>query len=125
MTITFNIPLKPVAAARPRIAGKARYYPAAYTAYRKDLAVHLAQHKPAAPLEGQLEVRCEFVMPRPKSSKFTAPSGDLDNFAKAIWDSLQIAGFFADDRMIMQASLSKRYCTEGEQPHTTVSITKL
>lgn len=125
MTITFTIPLKPVAAARPRISGKARYYPAAYTAYRKDLALHLAQHKPAEPLAGPLHVKCEFVMPRPKSSKFTTPAGDVDNLWKAITDSCQFAGFYTDDRNIVSGTFSKRFVTEGEDPHTTVNIRQL
>lgn len=125
MTITFNIPLKPVPASRPRIAGKARYYAEPYRTYRQQLATHLEPHKPVEPLELPLEVRCEFVMPRPKTSKFTTPAGDVDNLWKAITDSCQFAGFYSDDRNIVSGTFSKRFVNEGEEPHTTVRITQL
>lgn len=122
-SIALTIPHKPVSASRPRVfRNGGRAYAKGYTAYRKYLADFLPQHRPPDPLLGPLVVCCTFVHARPKKSGYAAPAGDLDNCAKAVWDALQAAGFFADDRLIVESRLSKRWAEPGELPHTAVMI---
>lgn len=56
----------------------------------------------------------EFICARPAKPANTYPVGDIDNYLKAIWDSLQGRLFFKDDKQIERVTATKRYSLSGD-----------
>lgn len=114
--LTFNveIPVTPVPASRPRVPrfGKP-FYTGKYRDFRSQMDVWVAQQSPTILLEGPLFCRVEFVCKRPAKPAKTYPIGDIDNYLKAIWDSLQGRLYFKDDKQIERVIASKRYSLSG------------
>lgn len=126
MTITFTITATPKSASRPRIfRNGGRSYSKSHTEYERLLQTELRQYSPQQPLEGCVAVHMVFVFPQLKTKTAAYPKSDLDNLAKLPLDVMTKLSFWHDDSQVTQLSLSKRFVTEGEQPHTTISITKL
>jgi Holliday junction resolvase RusA-like endonuclease len=131
---SFEIPLEPVAAVRPKVTRFATYYPGRYGDYLPAARAAVADLWDSDPLEGLLLVRLGFVIPRPKSHYGTGrnagevkagklaahpvPSPDTDNYAKAALDCLAPV-VFGDDRQVSILAASKRYGTPGR---TVVNI---
>lgn len=111
-------------APRPRMSkfGSA-YFPATYTAHKKEIAAALPPVAPP-PLTGELQVVLEFVCKPIAKSKFTTPSGDCDNLAKPILDVLTQQGWYGDDRQIVDLSITKRFPIKGEAPHIRFKLTE-
>lgn len=90
------------------------------------------QARPERPLEGPLAVSLEIRLPLPKSAPKRRPPywaaghvGDVDNFAKAVYDAMTQARWWADDCQICSATTSKRYAQHGEEPGCTVEVNPL
>lgn len=94
--------------------------PASYKVYQKQIAALLPEL--AAPFEGELAVKLEFVCKPIAKSKFTTPMGDVDNFAKGVMDTLTDQCWWDDDRQIVSLHVTKRFPQPGEQPHIGVAI---
>ena len=58
----------------------------------------------------------EVVAPRPKNPTNPYPMGDFDNYEKACTDKLSGAGFYKDDKQILESHFFKRYTLGSEQP---------
>lgn len=71
-------------------------------------------------LLGNLYVEAEFICRRPKKITRETPRGDIDNYAKALFDAMTKKGFWEDDDQIVYTTLSKRYAEVSEEPHITV-----
>lgn len=112
------LPINPVPAARPRVAKFGTYYPKTYANYRKE-AHSWCEHQEWVPATGPLEVTCEFVVAKPRTSKLDHPNGDIDNYVKAAWDVLNERAW-VDDKQIITARLNKRFAEPGEVPHTRI-----
>jgi len=96
------------------------YYPATYKAFQNELAGLIP---PAAePLTGELLVEVECVCKPIAKSKFSTPAGDCDNLAKGPMDALTKAGWYGDDRQIVDLHVTKRFPRAGEQPHIRISL---
>lgn len=83
------LPLNPLPAPRPRVTSKGwTYYPKKYKAWKERAAAILPDILSyaglASPLTGALRVLAEFVVERPKTTKFRYPRGDLDNYLKTL-----------------------------------------
>jgi Holliday junction resolvase RusA-like endonuclease len=115
----------PQPAPRPRFSkwGGA-YFPASYTAHKAEIAKALPKY-PGPPLESELSVAVEFVCKPIAKSKFTTPSGDLDNLAKPLLDVLTQSGWYGDDRQIVYLATTKRFPDADEAPHIRFQITEL
>jgi Holliday junction resolvase RusA-like endonuclease len=51
------------------------------------------------------------------------PKPDIDNFLKAALDAVtKVGGYWEDDHQIVWVTANKRWCHEGEEPHTTVQF---
>jgi len=118
--LSLVIPVVPMPAPRPRMSKWGAYFPATYTAHKKEIAVSLP--KRAVPLMGELHVVVELVCKRIGKSKFTTPAGDLDNLVKPTLDVLTQEGYYGDDRQITDLRISKRFPVDGEDPHINVHI---
>ena len=62
--------------------------------------VWVSQQAPTILLEGPLTVTAEFICKKPAKPANPYPIGDIDNYLKAIWDSLQGRLYFRDDKQI-------------------------
>lgn len=76
------------------------------------------------PIEGDLAVDLELVITRPKQTKLTAPRADIDNFVKAVFDSLN-GYLWEDDRQVLKLYAIKQWAEEGEEGYFTIGVDKL
>jgi len=129
MSITFTIPGKPCAWQRARSNGKVRFDSPQQARNKNNIAaVAFEAMAGRPPLEEALKVEIEafFSWPKSVSAKKRAmpraalcPSlKDADNIAKLIGDALNCI-VWADDRQIVDLSVSKRY---DETPRTVVTV---
>lgn len=105
--------LNPVAASRPRVSkyGHA-YFTGAYKEFRNNMIdVAEAVLGEFVPLQGPLSVDLEIFVRKPKTTKLPSPRGDIDNFTKAIFDSLN-KRLWEDDRQIEKLYVVKCW-TDG------------
>jgi autotransporter-associated beta strand protein len=83
-----------------------------------------------APLEGPLQLRVEFVLPRPQRLLtrrwrellvWHAARPDIDNLLKSAKDALTGLAW-RDDSQVCQVYAEKRYANHDEQPHATIRV---
>lgn len=78
------------------------------------------------PLQGPLQMRAMFTLPRPKSAprKRWAPDRkpDLDKLLRALLDACTAGGAWADDAQVVSAIASKVYSVDGNLPGVTFTI---
>ena len=133
-TISFFVPGEPKGQPRPRAfarnmgGGKfvARVFDSGTAeAWKACVAGEAAQHKPAAPINGAIRLRINFLIARPKGHfvagkperglKDGAPfyhtaKPDSDNLAKAVMDALtQLGWFWRDDSQVAVLTSVKSY----------------
>ena len=132
------IPGAPVPWQRTAGNGTRRFTNARYKAWSQGAEVFMraaarGRREPLAELVG---LKLIVHLPRPKSrptwvepgvwetgcSYMTTGMGDLDNYAKAVADSLQRAGVLADDKQIVQSWLTKQHAARGQQPGLEVLL---
>lgn len=113
--------INPVPASRPRVTRWGTYYGKKYKQFKKDMS-KLAVNKDKVWLEGLISADMTFFVPMAKSwsqkkkssqnGKFCDNNSDLDNYEKAILDSLNTI-YFDDDRQIVQQSSQKIWAEQG------------
>ena len=114
----FNI--NPVPAARPRVSRWSTYYPKKYTQFKKDMEA-LTSELNTTPCENLVCVSLEFLIKIPKSwskkkrlaseNTYCNNNADIDNYIKAILDSLN-GVFFIDDKQVVEVFAIKKYSNE-------------
>ena len=114
----FNI--NPVPAARPRVSRWSTYYPKKYTQFKKDMEA-LTGELDTTPCENLVCVSLEFMIKIPKSwskkkrlageNTYCNNNSDIDNYIKAILDSLN-GVYFIDDRQVVEVFAIKKYSNE-------------
>ena len=67
-------------------------------------------------LEGPLSVSVYCCVAKPKTTERDYPRGDVDNYAKAVLDSLN-GVLWDDDDQIVSLLVYKEYVGADEQPH--------
>lgn len=103
--------VKPVPASRPRISRRGfAYYGKTYEAFRNEMraALKKARKPQGCPLLGPLAVKVRFFCIKPKKVTMRWPKGDLDNYVKAILDSLN-GWAWEDDSQIIWLEADKQY----------------
>lgn len=123
-----TLPLNPIPAPRPRVTSKGwTYYPKRYKEWREIAEVVipdvLSSAGLGAPFSGALEVTTEFVVTRPKTTKFRWPRGDIDNYFKSL-DCLNGLAW-EDDQRIVVLHATKRWAEPGEQGFITIQIKEI
>jgi Holliday junction resolvase RusA-like endonuclease len=142
--ITFTVSGQPVPQPRPRIStwgGKGRAYTPAHHpihAYRQ--AVVLAAKVAGGPgpvIDGPVGLVVECIFGRPpshltksgtltKSAPAIPPKCDWDNLGKGVCDAItDSAAIWADDELVVDGRVLKRYAVPGEAPATKVTIRRL
>ncbi|MFC5996932.1 RusA family crossover junction endodeoxyribonuclease [Pseudonocardia hispaniensis] len=94
--------------------------------WRTTVAWHAAQAHTAAPLDGPLTVRIEFVMPRPSGTpkRATPPAikrPDIDKLTRAVLDALS-GVVWRDDSQVVDLHPTKRIAEIDEQPGARVRV---
>ena len=119
MEYTFQIPIRPQVKQRPRFNGHA-YTPKKTREFEKILSVYFSKIK--RPISFALEIEIDFVFQKPKRAAKSYPSkGDLDNYAKAVLDSMN-KRVFEDDSQITKLTCSKKF---GESDLICVKVTRI
>lgn len=142
--ITFTVPGAPVPQGSMRHIGHGRMISdnPKLKAWRTTVnQVFVYQHR-CSKIEGPVEVRAVFVMPRPKSHYGTGRNTsrikdayldiphvvkpDGDKLIRAVFDALSTtktqAGAFIDDSHVVRHSAQKRYVRPGEDPHAQITL---
>lgn len=115
-TIEINLDLAPVACPRPRVSKNGVFYPKKYNTFReKSKALLMNQCKMFIPKQQKLHIQYKFVSRRQTNNckgagrQFKQTRPDLDNYIKAINDSLQSAGIIEDDSQIVMITAQKLF----------------
>lgn len=131
--VVFEVPGAPVTQGSKSVTKRGVMYDsnaAVLKPWRGLVTAVAARHRLPAPLDGPVELRLRFFLPRPRSHYRTgrnshllrdsAPpfphgrgTGDLDKLTRAVGDSLTDAGVIVDDSIIVDERLSKRYAGAG------------
>ena len=143
--IEFTVPAVPVA--QPRVkatvrAGHAAVYnqttigkgmdkrPHPIVAFKATVRLAAEAAYKGPPLEGPIEIRVVFVLPRPKNKVWkTRPmerephvtKPDKDNMEKSVLDSLT-GTLWRDDRQVWKSTTEKVIASGGEQPHVSIQV---
>ena len=113
--VTITLPLRPMAAPRPRVTRYGTHNRESYTQFKAAIGLACRRHFPR-PLEGPLGMRLLFQFRTPKSWSRKRRAAafhhsirpDADNLAKSILDGLNGIAF-VDDAQISRLSVSKRW----------------
>jgi Holliday junction resolvase RusA-like endonuclease len=118
-------PISPIAASRPRISRHGAYFAGPYKQFRKDM-INLVPEilGDMEPLEGPLKVDVELYVTRPKKTKLIAPKADIDNYLKAILDSMN-KYLWVDDTQIAEIYAIKQWTLKDETGYFTIGVDKL
>ena len=122
--LTIRIPLRPVAASRPRIPRYGKpYFPKTYKKWRDDADLVVPEFT-GTPIEFPVAVTVMFAIPRARTSQLIVPVGDVDNFEKGLYDLLTRKLYLLDDKWITSTECRKRFLPFGEDGYCTVTIKK-
>lgn len=90
------------------------YSPKEYAAWQKDAGAALGAVASPYFFEGPVLVELLVELPRPKTTKLTAPKPDVDNFAKSVLDAITKDGrFWSDDTQVVTLYITKAWGLEG------------
>lgn len=130
--ITLTLDMIPVACPRPRVSKNGVYYPKRYTTFKEASKLLLMnQCKMNIPKEQIVHIDYTFVLRRQTNHcsgsgrKYKQTRPDLDNYIKAINDSLQSAGIIEDDAQIVSMKAQKLFGDYKEEGSIELVITLL
>ena len=118
--ISHQFDINPVPAARPRVSRFSTYYPKKYTRFKKEMEA-LTGELDSTPCENLVCVSLKFKIKTPQSwskkkrlereNTYCNNNSDIDNYIKAMLDSLN-GVYFMDDRQVVEVFASKKYSNE-------------
>lgn len=111
---TFKI--SPISASRPRVSRHGGYYTGPYKVFREEMITIVPDTLGDGfiPYEGPLRVDVEIFVRRPKKTKLIAPRADIDNFLKAIFDSMN-GKLWEDDKQIHTVYATKQWTSSCDE----------
>ena len=117
----FNI--NPVAASRPRVGKWGAYYTGTYKTFREEAAAKVWEilGTDLQPFGGPLAVSIELYVKQPKTTERGWPKADIDNFAKAVLDTMN-KKVWEDDSQIISLYVTKQWAPKGEDGYFTMSV---
>ena len=74
-------------------------------------------------ISGPIKLNIVCYVTRPKTTKLDYPKPDVDNYAKAILDSLN-GHVWEDDSQVISLTISKRWANDKHKGHFTIEITQ-
>jgi Holliday junction resolvase RusA-like endonuclease len=112
--ITLEFEIDPIPKGRPRFSRfGGTYTPTKTRDYESSIETMARYMYRKDPLDGPLQVFVEIIAKKPKTSKLKHPKGDVDNYAKAVLDSLNEI-LWNDDAQIVSLHCSKRFGDSGK-----------
>ena len=121
MICTQRFEINPVPASRPRVSRWSTYYPKKYTKFKQDMEALISELDTTLS-EKLVRVEIDFMIKIPESwskkkkqelnNTYCSNNSDIDNYIKAILDSLN-GVFFIDDRQVVEIFARKIYSKEG------------
>jgi len=123
---SYKFPINPVAASRPRVSKFGAYFTGPYKKFRSAAAIIINRilGRNFTPMSGKLAVDIKCFVTRPKTTKLEYPRADVDNYSKAILDSLN-GKLWDDDSQIIALFISKQWADCGEEGYFTVDIEEI
>jgi Holliday junction resolvase RusA-like endonuclease len=120
---SYRFPINPVAASRPRVSKFGAYFTGPYKRFRSAAAIVINRilGRNFTPMSGKLAVDIKCYVTRPKSTKLEYPRADVDNYSKAILDSLN-GKLWDDDSQIIALFISKQWANPDEEGYFVVEI---
>lgn len=144
MYLHARLPLEPIGEPRagrrvvvPKGGGRPfvmAYQPPEARRWREDAIVLLRQVYRGPPLEEALYVKvtATFTMPKsehrkrePRPGRWHVGKPDPDNVLKAVLDTLQEAGWIADDKTVAVVSFAKAVAPQGGEPSVEIEVCPL
>lgn len=124
MTLSFTLPIPPVAKERARVTRFGSYTPARTKEFQNQVRMHAKKHAPKVLFKTPLSLQCDFYIAKPNRPKFihAAVRPDIDNYLKAIMDSLN-GIIWVDDSLIVMVTTAKYYTTD--KPEIFISVKEL
>lgn len=116
--------INPVPASRPRVSKWGAYYTGTYKDFRERAAevVWSVLGNNYQPLTTPLAVSLEIHVKRPKSTEKDFPKPDVDNYAKAILDTLN-GKLWADDSQIFSLYVTKQWAEKDSDGYFVLDVT--
>jgi len=116
-------PISPVAASRPRVSRHGAYFAGPYKVFRSDCVdvIDFVLGPDFQPYDQPIKVDVELFVRRPKTTKLVMPKADIDNFLKAVFDSLN-KKLWVDDNIIQSVYATKQWAEVGEDGYFTVGV---
>ena len=93
-----------------------------YADFRMQCSAYLESVTLPPCVETPVRLEITFVCKKPKKPANSYPKGDVDNYVKAIMDSVQGHGFIKDDRQVVTLWAQKRYQEPDEEPHIQLTF---
>lgn len=124
MQINLEFPFPPVAKERARTTRFGTYTPARTKEFQNQVQRHARSLFKGLILDVPLNVHIEFHLPKPKRTKFgywPAVRPDLDNYVKAILDSLN-GIVWKDDALICHLICTKVYAPEFARTKVKIEL---
>jgi Holliday junction resolvase RusA-like endonuclease len=121
--MNWKFDINPVAASRPRVGKWGAYYTGTYKEFREKAAeiVWDTIGKDFEAIDTELAVSIELYVKRPKSTEREWPKADIDNFAKAVLDTMN-GKIWKDDSQITTLHVSKQWADKGEDGYFTLEV---
>ena len=117
-----HVPVKPIAASRPRVPRYGKpYFLKTYKKWRDD-AERTVPVWTGTPVAQACRLTVLFAIPRARTSKLIVPAGDGDNFEKALFDMLVRQKYLLDDKWITSCVWLKRFLPFGHEGYGIVFI---
>ena len=116
-------PISPVAASRPRVSRHGAYFAGPYKTFRAEAVevIEFVLGPEFDPYYSPIHVDVELFIRRPKSTKLDMPRADIDNFLKAVLDSLN-KKLWVDDNIIQSVYATKQWASPNEHGYFTLGI---
>ena len=122
MSAAFTFFIDPVPASRARVSKYGTYYLPTYRKFKAEMQEIVAKNRGSfTKMEGPLMVTVLCFVRKPKSTDRSYPRGDVDNYAKAVLDSLN-GVMWEDDDQIMQLAVFKEFCEDDKDPRVYVEV---
>lgn len=118
--------IDPVPASRYKATRYGGYYPGRYTGFRNEVQPLIRKAmRGRAPLTGDLRFSVVFNKERPKKTDRSRPIGDLDNYMKAIMDSLNEQLWVDDDQVVEFGRCRKQWAAPGSPGSILLTATRV
>lgn len=122
-TLSWQFNINPVAASRPRVSRWGAFYVGSYKKFREEAAEKVWNTIGSGfkPLTNTLAVSIELHVKRPKKTDKEYPRPDIDNFAKAILDTMN-GKLWEDDTQIISLYVTKQWAEKNSEGYFILQV---